>query len=89
MFHLASSLADDVPLDRPAAADIALSFTLLAQAVCLFALFCPRHVVKHCFQGCQPRGPQWRSAASAAGSSGRSLLRGGFSSDDAGWISQR
>jgi hypothetical protein len=25
--------------------------------------------VKHCFQGCQPRGPQWRSAASAAGSS--------------------
>ena len=68
MFHLASSLADDVPLDRPAAADIALSFTLLAQAVCLFALFCRRHVVKHCFQGCQPRGPQWRSAASATGS---------------------
>ena len=28
-----SPFADDVPLDRPAPADVALSFTLLAQAV--------------------------------------------------------
>jgi hypothetical protein len=66
--HLACQLADDVPLDRPAAADIALSFTLLAQAVRLFALFCRCRVVKQCFQGYQSRGPQWRSAASATGS---------------------
>jgi hypothetical protein len=38
--HNFSSYTDDIPLDRPHPADVALSFTLLAQAVWLFNFVC-------------------------------------------------
>ena len=82
--HSISAFADDIPLDRPPSADVALSFTLLAQAVwSLFPFDCQHGHLMHCDPGHQPRGPKWCRAALAPSSSSRSLLRGGFSPDEA------
>lgn len=48
------SCSDDIPLDRPPPADVALSFTLLAQAVGCFSVYCRCQRFILCNSGDQP-----------------------------------